>query len=500
MIDTKTRMGMGGVALVLIWSSVSVSFSQPAREDTVRAQIFGASADLAERVEVDGEFIRRLTGNVYVQHDSTSLWSNRAFEYKGGDEYLFLHDVLIVDQGDTLRADTVYYEKINKLGRARGNVSLTDGDVTVLAPSGWYYTDEKRAEFREGITLLDSLSELTSLTGIYWTDEKRAEVEGNVLLNSERTRLSADSLTYYRETEVSVARGNVFIERWGSVEEAEADSSIRTQLYGEYAYNDEHAGLSRIRGRPLMLQLREDSARTDIDTLAIRALHLEALEKEGLQRLTAVDSVQIWRRDFAALADSVVYERLEIVLDTLDASSVDTLEETRLFQSPIVWVEEAQVTGDTIRVRGQAGSVDSLFVRSNAFIAQRDSVTNKIQQLKGQHLVGVFEEDSVRTFTVGPNAEAIYFRKNDEERIEGIQASGDLAVFQIKGEKPERIVFSTDIQGTLYPESLVPSPFELEGYQWSPHLRPTKVELLKRLQMTGGGEAPVIEGETIGDP
>ena len=37
------------------------------------------------------------------------------------------------------------------------------------------------------------------------------------------------------------------------------------------------------------------------------------------------------------------------------------------------WVEESQVSGDSIRVKGRGGEIDSLFVRRNAFVAQRDA-------------------------------------------------------------------------------------------------------------------------------
>jgi hypothetical protein len=368
--------------------------------------------------------------------------------------------------------------------------------VDVVAPTGRHFPREKRARFEKGLTMMDSTSTVTSKRGTYWSDEKRAELDGTVVLDADRTHLEADSLTYFRETEVSIARGNVFIERIGGEEGAESDSTIRTLLFGQYAYNDDQAGRSQVEGQPLLVQLRQDSTSAEVDTLMIRALMLESVQQDSVQRLIAVDSVQIWKADFAALADSVVYERIEGTLDTLQAEAViaisstsdsvttDTTamryEETRLFGSPVAWVEESQVSGDSIRVIGRGGEVDSLFVRRNAFVAQRDTVLDRIQQLKGQHLVGVFLEDSTRIFTLGPNAEVIFFQRDDNDEPDGgLRASGDKAVFYIQGDQPERIAFSQDIEGTMYPEAQLPSPFRLDGFRWEPERRPTSSDLVR---------------------
>ncbi len=454
--------------------------AQEARPDTTRPREVLVSADFLEGIVEDGEAVQRLVGNVRVRQDSTFLSSHRARQYTVQQTFLFTGSVLIVEKGDSLRADTVFYDKRTKVGRARGRVYLTDGDVQVRAPSGVYFVREKRARFEEGLTLVDSLAQLTSRHGTYWSDDKRAALDGAVQLRAERSYLEADSLTYFRETEVSVARSNVFIERLGG--EAEADSTLRTLLFGAYAYNDDEAGYSRVEGRPLLLQLRQDTTGAEADTLLIRAARLESIQQDSLQRLVAVDSVRIWKHDFAALADSVVYERFDASADTLEADALDAgrPEETRLFGQPVVWVGQAQVSGDSIRVQGRGGDIDSLFVRHGAFVARRDTLTNRIQQLRGQHLVGVFEQDSTRTFTVGPNAEAIYFQRNDEDQPDGgLKASGDQAVFHFRGDDPRDIVFTGDPQGTYYAEDLLPTPFQLDGFRWTPERRPTRAALLR---------------------
>ena len=458
------------------------AFYVAADTDTTELKTAIVMGDSLSQQEENGELVQFYIGNVEGLQDSTILRADWAKRFVSREQVLLTGDVVIVDQGDSLYADTVFYDEINKIGRALGRVRLSDGEVVALAPSGIYFVDEKRARFSEGLTLNDSTAEITSRTGSYWTEEKRAELEGTVQLQAERTYMEADSLSYFRETEVSIARGNVFIERLGGEDDAEADSSIRTLLFSQWAYNDEQAGLSRIRGRPLLVQLRQDSTDAEVDTLVIQALYLEAIERDSLSRLVAVDSVQVWQRDLAAVADSVVYERLEPPADTLraDTLAAERVEETRLYRGPILWVEETQVSGDTIRVKGQGDDIDSLFVRQGAFVAQRDTVTERIHQVKGQNILGVFEDDSTRTFIAGPNAETIYFRRDEDDQPDGgLQVSGDQAILRFRGDDPEEIIFPGEPQGLYYSESLLPSPFQLDGFRWLPERRPAKATLLR---------------------
>ena len=165
-----------------------------------------------------------------------------------------------MDKGDSLFADTVFYNEASKVGRATGNMRLSDGEVIAYAPSGEYFIDEKRIRFGAGVRLIDDEATITGEAGTYWTEEKRAEIDNNVRLRNARTYMEADSLTYHREEEKALARGNVFIERLG-LDQDEVDSTRRTVLFSQWAYSEEPAGHALMRGRPLLIQLRQDSAR-----------------------------------------------------------------------------------------------------------------------------------------------------------------------------------------------------------------------------------------------
>ncbi len=548
---------VGGLCLVVVlgggggeplYAQEPAAPSDSATADDGRAVV---EADSLSALTRSGERLQELFGNVKVRQDSTRLRSAFALRYLDRDELLFTGDVVIYERGDTLRADTVRYNKRTKVGHARSNVRLTDGEVRVRAPRATYYTDEKRSVFPDSVTLIDSTRVLRAETGTYWSDARRAEFQGNVHLTDPETHLASDSLTYYRDRERSIARGTVSIRRMGREEEAPNDTTTRTYLFGQWADNQEQNRFSRVEGQALLVRVRLDATGTPEDTLAVRGRRLDAYRTDTRRRLIALDSVRIWEADLAAVADSTVYDRL-VAVDTTDTlatpsavppttapqrpaaapapsspdpgqaaaappqqaagpdstATPDTsretdaaaprsadrwtgppspreadlpVEETRLFRDPVVWFENAQVWGDSIRVRARRRTLDTVFVRGHAFAAQRDNALDRVQQLKGRTLTAFFRADSLRRIEAEPNAQAIRFLKTDAGALKGAaKTSGDRIVLRFRDGAVRRTSVIGGVESTYHrtPEA-VPTPFHLEGFQWTPERRPTKEALLR---------------------
>lgn len=465
MKSTRRVVTVVALAALCLQCAAAQSGADSVRTRTVQI----LNADLSSLALVDGARVRTSEGNVRLQQDSTSLRADRVTEYLDRDQILFVGDVLIIDAGDTLRAEQVRYDTRTKTGRAEGDVRLSDGEVTVFAPAGRYFVDEKRTVFEEGVTLVDSATTLTSVGGVYFSEEERAEFFGDVRLEEPRTTLDADSVTYLRAVEVAEAHGDVRILRLGG-DEAAADSLDRTFLFGAYAYNDERAGTSRVEGDPLLVRVQADTLGA-VDTLVVRAVELVTTRRDTLQRLVAVGAVRVWQRDLAAVADSAVFDRID---------GEPVREDVWLYRDPIAWFETTQVTGDTLHVVGRGGGVDTLRVPSAAFVAQEDTLTGRIHQLRGARLVGVFEADTLRTIDVGPDAEVIRYLRSDADEPDGaIQASAaDRLLVQFRGGEVHRVSGRRDIDGFMYPEHLVPNDLALPGFRWLPDRRPSKAMLL----------------------
>lgn len=442
----------------------------------------------------EGVRVNRLT-DARLRQGTTYLEANRVTEYVESREYVFVGDVVIVDEGDTLTADQVFYDSNSKLGRATGNVRLFDGDVEVFAPSGRYHVDEKLAEFEDGVRLVDSSAVVTSNIGAYWSEQKHGAFSGDVVLREGAAFMSTDSLSVFRETRQSYAHGDVFMLRYGGREDDQAgvDSSIVNYLMGEDAFNDDVAGVSRVSGQPVVMQVRFDSTGTTADTTVVRAMEIEVVRLDSLDRLIGTDSVRVWQEAFAAVGDSLTYDRY------MEADSTFS-ESLFLVGEPIAWFETNQITGDTIRVSSGDSPVDTLFVFGNAFIAQEDTTLGKINQLAGRRLKGMFVNDSLRTLEVAPNARAIRFHEGENHELsQAVRVSGDRAVVEFLDDGSTDVRFEGGIEGQAYGPEIVPASFELDGFGWYPQRRPALADLVDVSRVEQRARRAVAETEVASD-
>lgn len=408
---------------------------------------------------VNNEFLQDISGQVRVDYGTTQITAGQAIRNVTLGRTSFMRNAVLVDQTDTLQADSMNYDEESEVGRALGSVRLSDGDVTTLSSVGIHYVNERRIEFPEGVLLMDSMTTLTGESGLYWTDDKIADLAGMVEMQSREVRLIADSLTHYRNFAISLARG--------SVRYLIGSDNDSTWVIGERVEHNAEDSLSIIRGDPLLMRVEYDSLSTD--TLMVRAELLRMQEHRRRDHLMANRRVRIWNNSLVARADSMVYSR----------SKEDNSQLIWLYGGPVIWTDDTQLTGDTVKVTMKDGEMDSLFIWGNAFIAQEDRLINRINQVKGGTVVGVVQEDSLRIFKVSPNAEAVYFSKDADDLPDGaLKASGDEIRMQFEGDSLRTLTFSTDVQGARYPENAIPEDLGLEGLKWQPIQKPTKDGLL----------------------
>jgi len=405
------------------------------------------------------EFLQFINGDVRVIYGSTEVNSDRAIRNVTRRKTSFTGNSILIDQGDTLKADALDYDEELDIGRAIGNVRLSDGEIITSAPKGIFHVEDHRVEFPEGLVLEDSLTILIGNTGLYWTDTKIADMSGDVMMESQDAKLFADSLLHYRQYSISLAQGSVRYLR-----NTRNDS---LWIAGDQFEYNAHDSLAIVRGDPLFVNIDHDSL--TVDTLIIRADVMRLQDQMNTSRLDAARNVRIWNSSLSATADSIAYQRVD------DGSN----EEIWLYGLPFVWMNQTQLSGDTMKVIVHDGNIDSLMIWGNAFVAEEDSLIKRINQVKGHTLVSTMMADSVRVITVGPNAEAIYFNSNEEGSPDGaLEASSDEIRMRFEGDSLRSLSFSTDVKGTRYPQKSVTDDLKLEGLQWNWLQRPSKDQLL----------------------
>ncbi len=121
-------VGRRQLALVMLVGFALVSLASPTAGAQVRI-VEILNADLIEVTEDTTGTVRRMTGNVRLRQDTTSIRANRVIEYERQRLYLLSGNVRVISGRDTLTARTVTYDANTKVSIAEGNVLSATGGI-----------------------------------------------------------------------------------------------------------------------------------------------------------------------------------------------------------------------------------------------------------------------------------------------------------------------------------------------------------------------------------
>ncbi|MBT8272826.1 MAG: hypothetical protein KJO77_03400, partial [Bacteroidia bacterium] len=119
-----------------------------------------------------------------------------------------------------------------------------------------------------------------------------------------------------------------------------------------------------------------------------------------------------------------------------------------------------------------------LKVFNDAFVISRDTLGDGFNQIKGQKLYGQFKDNELYLIDIINNAESIYYLRNDENELVGIDKSksGNMKIWVTENTIDE-VRKIRQIDGSTYPESQFPDRERiLNGFDWRDDERPKSVE------------------------
>lgn len=363
----------------------------------------------------DGENVRELQGNVRFKQGNVRVWCDKAIQFLNRNEIELIGNVKIVRDTVTLTSRKGRYYGNQRKADGEGNVKLQTRSVTLYADFGTYYIDEKKAFFQRNVRVIDST-----------------------------TTIFSEQLTYYEKERKSIAMLNVKIVNAGN----------NVTMYGNYLEHFDSTRYSKMTENPRLVQI-DTTDKGEIDTLAVKSVVMESFD-DSTKKLIATDSVAIVRGAMAARCGLVKYFTKE--------------ERIELYQKPVVWYEENQVTGDTIFLMLENKKLKTATVRTRAFVlSQSDSVyTSRYNQITGRMITLKFENNKLQETYVERNAISLYFLYNDSVPNGVNKTSGDYILMKFQNGKPNTIHVSKGIEGSYYPENLVSkneSQYNLDGFQ-----------------------------------
>jgi len=487
------------------------SFSQEVKKIEYKADILFVN-------EILGPQVRILKENVIFYHDSSTMYCDSAY-YNQKNNYFdaFGHIQMIRPTAtDTvyLYGDTLHYSGDDKLAQVRGNVRLIkdslvlitenldydmadnigyyfeggtvlNNEDTLVSKLGYFYSNDDEFFFKDSVIVTNPRFKVFSDTlkhntvsqtsyflgqtemisdsnyiycenGWYNHEEDIAQFEKNAFMQSKEHTLKGDSLYYDRDLGIGKAFKNVELK----------DTVQDILLLGDYGIYNEITEHSLMTGRALFIQVPEnkDSLYLHADTLSANTDSvLTDTSYRKYKVIRAYQKVKMYKSDFQLKCDSLVYSFQDSVIE--------------LFNDPVIWSDESQLTADFILVETKNEMVDRVYLYENALmVSESDSV--RYNQIAGKDMVGYVANNELEQIDVTDNGRLVYYIKDDYGGLIGSNTvtSTSMKIYLKKQEVDKIWFYEKPVAKLLPPLKISAEDSKLDIFKWLINHRPASKE------------------------
>jgi lipopolysaccharide export system protein LptA len=487
------------LALILFLSPLLIG----AQNDSAKVNLI--SADILQYNKSINADYQILTGSVVFEYDGALLYCDIANIYIKKDLVVAKGNVhIIINDTTHMYGDSLRIDGDKDLAEMMGNVKLIDNDVTLTTDHLYYDLDKDVAYYLSGGEITDPSSYLKSERGFYYQKSKDFFFSDSVYVKNEDTEMFSDTLMYNTKTEVTHFFGKTIIKQPDNTMYCEFGTYDTKRDIGKFSKNVEIYSESQIlKGDSIYYEkvngfseafqnvffqdttdkimlnshyarfYEKDSTFFARDSALIRMveksdtlfLHADSLfmAKDTVLHmqkvLYAYYKARIWRHDFQAVSDSIVYLSNDSIMF--------------LYQNPIMWLGSTQLVADTIFITYKNGEMDRLHLRQNAFIITQEN-TSDFQQIKSMNMEGIFSENELKMLWATDSAETLYYIFDDDMLLIGINKTKSQNVkIHFEESQVDNVVFHGKPSGKLSPEDqMSTSEIVLQGFRWEDKIRP----------------------------
>ena len=414
-------------------------------------------------------------GNVQMNQGDTITMNSRYAEYNGNEELAYATgEVILRSPESTLTTDTVYFDKKNQQAFYNSFGTIRNKDNTLKSKSGKYFVDQKKYKFTTAVTVTNPESTINTNNLDYYENSGHAYVFGPSTINNKGNLIYTENGFYDTKNNIGKLSKNSKITLDNKIIEGDDLFYDRKKNYSRGINNVKITDtINKVIATGHYAELyRNAETKKDSMILTKRALVKTLVEKDTMYMhgkkiivsgpkedriIKAFNNVRFYKTDMSGKCDSLW--------------SSNKSELTKLIGRPILWNNDNQMTGDIMHLIGnnKTEELDSLKVLNNAFIIQKDSLSeNGYNQIKGQNLYGKFFKKRLKEVDVVKNAEVIYYMYNDANEFIGINKTVCSKInLELEENKIDAITFFTKTDSHIYPESEFPeNARKLRGFLW----------------------------------
>ena len=138
-------------------------------------------ANTLEGTDKGGQKIKKLIGDVILEHDGTYMYCDSAYNYESED-YFNAYGNVVIKQGDKFRlqGNFLNYNLRSKMAKVEQNVRLTDNEMTLTTDIIFYDMNNKIAWYPQGGVITDAENRKSSTRGYYHLNGRDMYFKNNV--------------------------------------------------------------------------------------------------------------------------------------------------------------------------------------------------------------------------------------------------------------------------------------------------------------------------------
>jgi lipopolysaccharide export system protein LptA len=507
----------------------------PVPDSTQNVQILDYTKQLTFKTIDDTTRLTIISGSVKMKQGNSLFFCDSCVMNNNTKVFEAWGNVKIIDSDTaTVTSNHLRYLTTQKLAYLDGNVKMTDGKATLTTPDLEYNMETNTGTYLHTGKVVNGKSVLTSQEGLYFADLKDVYFKNNVVLKDPAYDITTDSLLYNTETKttrfiaqttIKDSSGRVIRTREGYYNQQTGKAEFgqrpliidgKTTIRGNTVSFDDSTGISIVEGnaiitdsaqgttilggiiirnknteavlatrKPLMIIKQDnDSIFVTADTLFSARLSdkfgMDSVVTDTVKgtKVAAFNEKDSTNRYFEAFRNVRIFnDSLQAVCDSMFYSFRDSI--FRLFDDPVIWSQNSQITGDTVYIRTKNKKAEKVEAFENSFMVN-EVEPGVYNQIKSTRLDGWFLDGNIDSVRARGFAECIYYIQDDDSAYTGVnQSKADIIDIYFEKKELDKVVFRSEVTGTLYPMSQKnPADMLLPKFRWLEERRPkTRVEM-----------------------
>jgi lipopolysaccharide export system protein LptA len=416
-----------------------------------------------------------------VVNKKTTLTSTEGNYYGDTKDIYFYKNVLLVQPDGTIKTDSLQYNTSTEVSTFISPTVIKDKKgLTIKTREGFYDIKKKIANLYKRSIIEDSTFSITadeiaidSLNGL-------SEFRGNAVYRSKDKEQGFDMIannikTNNKRSTIMATQIPLLIIKQG------ADSifiTADTLFSGRVIDLLTTKKIPNVRPVPVDTSIKKGVLK---DTIKVTTAAKSPIKK-GAAKNAPTPPVDSTLKYFEAYKNVKIFsDSLQAVGDSLFFSGSDSV--FRLFNNPIIWAQENQISGDTIYLFLKNKKPERLYVFENALSISKVDNSNYFNQVRGNSINALFDSTGqVHFLTAKGSAENIYYAQDEQKGFVGVNKNScDLIEINFTDGKPKRVKFINNLEGGLLPMrgKTNHDELKLKSFNWQDKLRPkSKFDIL----------------------